>query len=413
MRYELFVSLRYLKARRKHAFISVISLISIGGVALGVAALIITLSIMNGFQVDIKKKIVANSSDIVIADQRNIGLSDVETVRSRTEEVDTVIATAPFIYGQVMLKYRDNTSGAVVKGIIPELTSRVLDIEKNTREGDLSRLSGNGVRKAGEKPPIVLGYELANNLGVTLGNTVSVMSPSGKATHLGLIPRIKRFQVAGIFNSGMYEYDSNLGYISMAAAREMFNMGEDVSGIEVKIEDMFKAQNVAARIQEKLGYPYWVRSWIDTNRNLFSALKLEKVIMAIVLILIILVAAFNIICTLIMMTLEKTRDIGILKALGAKRGSIMKVFVFQGAVIGVVGTFVGTVLGYITCRLIDKYEFIKLPADIYYLSTVPVRMQVNDIIFVCAGAILISLASTIYPARQASMLDPCEAIRYY
>ncbi len=413
MGYELFVSLRYLRAKRKHVFISVISFISIGGVALGVAALMITLSIMNGFQLDIKKKIVANSSDIVIINQDNAGLSDVKAVREKAEAVSDVIATSPFVLGQVMLKYRDSASGAVIKGIIPELTNRVLDIESNTKIGDFSRLSEDKAGSIGGRAGIVLGCELARNLGVTLGKTISVMSPSGKATHLGFIPRIKRFRVIGIFDSGMYEYDSSLGYVSMAVAKEMFGMGGKVSGIEVKIKDMFSAGRVASKIQDELGYPYWVRSWIDTNRNLFSALKLEKFVMAIVLILIVLVAAFNIVCTLIMMTLEKTRDIGVLKAMGAKNGSIMNIFIFQGAVIGVIGTFIGTVSGYIICRLIDRYEFIKLPAEVYYLSTVPVRIQVNDILFICIGAILVSLLSTIYPALQASKLDPCEAIRHY
>jgi len=409
MSYELLISMRYLKAKRKHVFISVISFISVGGVALGVAALIITLSIMNGFQIDIKKKIVGNSSDIVVLDQRNTGIENVNELRGKIETDGSVIATAPFVFTQVMLKYRDSSSGATLKGIEPGLTEKVLDVHRNMKEGDLGGLA----QEPESFPGIVLGCELAKNLGVSMGRTVLVMSPSASATHLGFIPKIKRFKVIGIFDSGMYEYNNNLGYVSLGVAQELLGMGDCVSGIEVRVKDMFRAKQDASRIQDNLGFPYWVRSWIDTNWNLFSALKLEKFILAIILVLIILVAMFNILSTLIMMTLEKTRDIGILKAIGSRNFDIMKIFVFQGGIIGFFGTVIGAAAGWTVCRLLDRYEFIKLPADVYYLNTIPVIMQAGDIIAVCLGAMAISLIATIYPARQASKLDPCEAISHY
>jgi lipoprotein-releasing system permease protein len=424
MGYELFISWRYLKAKRKQIFISIVSLISISGVALGVAALIVTLSVMNGFRKDLREKITGMNSHIVVLDQRNIGLEKPDIAQKKINRIESVVAVAPFVYGQAILKNGDRATGVVIKGIFPEQTKKVVSLVNHLREGNIDYLEfplkdrgGSPSKILLNNPPkhengIVLGVELAKNLNLSLGMNVLLISPMDMATRLGMIPRMENFRVVGIFDSGMYEYDAGLAYIFFPVAQRLFNLGERSTGLEVKIDNIFLADGVAAMIQKELGYPYWARSWMVTNRNLFAALKLEKVTMFVILVLIVLVAAFNIISTLTMMTMEKTKDIGILKAMGAVRSSVLKIFLLEGLIIGGVGIIIGTVVGYIACRLLGKYQFIKLPQDVYYISSLPVHMQGTDFIYITLVVVIISLMATIYPAYKASRLDPCEAIRY-
>ncbi len=413
MSYELFIGLRYLKAKRKQTFVSLITLISIAGVMVGVTALIVVIAVMNGFKEDLRDKILGVTSHVVIS-RLDGNISKYQEVRAKVGEVSGVIAATPFIYTQVMISSRKAISGAVLRGIEPKTASKVINLPKNLRAGSLEELEAEnkpeGMRST---PGIILGNELARNIGALRGDPVTVISPLGRLTPLGRVPRSQTFRVAGIFDSGMYEYDSTIAYVSLWAAQRFLGIGDRVTGIEVRVDDIYAADRVARAIGEALGgYPYWSRDWMRMNKNLFSALKLEKIVMFIILTLIILVAAFNIVGTLIMVVIEKTRDIAILKSMGATRRSIMKIFMIEGAVIGLVGTLLGLLGGYTLCTLLATYKFIELPSDVYYISTLPVQMNPLDVALIAVAAIVITLAASVYPAWQASRFDPAEAIRY-
>jgi len=407
--YELFLALRYLKNKRKQAFVSLITLISIGGVTLGVMALIIVLSVMSGFENDLRTKILGTNAHLIILKLGGKGMDTPGEVVDKIKGVEHVVEAAPFILNQVMLTSENNVSGVVLRGINPGSEGNVTDLAKNIKEGGLADLRTKGASGDG----IILGRELARHLGVSLGDPINVVSPlGGISTPMGLMPKLKRFQVVGIFEVGMYEYDASLAYISIAAAQQFFRMGSAVSGVEVKLDDIYRAKAVGDRIQKLLGFSYWTRNWMEMNRNLFSALKLERITMFIILVLIVLVAAFNIVSTLIMMVMEKGRDIGILKSMGATAKSIMSIFMVQGMVIGLVGTVLGCLLGFGACWALDTYKFIKLPGDVYYIDSLPVLMRPFDFVIVSLSALLISFLATIYPSRQAAKLDPVVAIRY-
>lgn len=413
MSYELFIGLRYLKAKRKQTFVSLITLISIAGVMVGVTALIVVIAVMNGFKEDLRDKILGVTSHVVIS-RFDGNISKYQEVRAKVGEVAGVKAATPFIYTQVMISSRKAISGAVLRGIEPKTASKVINLPKNLRAGSLEELEAEnkpeGMRST---PGIILGNELARNIGASRGEPVTVISPLGRLTPLGRVPRSQTFRVAGIFDSGMYEYDSTIAYVSLWAAQRFLGIGDRVTGIEVRVDDIYAADRVARAIGKALdGYPYWSRDWMRMNKNLFSALKLEKIVMFIILTLIILVAAFNIVGTLIMVVIEKTRDIAILKSMGATRRSIMKIFMIEGAVIGLVGTLLGLLGGYTLCTLLATYKFIELPSDVYYISTLPVQMNPLDVALIALAAIVITLAASVYPAWQASRFDPAEAIRY-
>jgi len=324
-----------------------------------------------------------------------------------------------------MVKSGPNVSGVVIRGIDMVSASRVLQINRMSAgtmtdlpERDRKTLPVEPTRQ--KLPGVVVGKELAKNLGFGLYDTVSIISPMGVSTPMGLIPRLKRFLVVGIFDSGFYEYDSTLVFLSLPDAQAFLNMDDLVTGIEIRLTDIYEADRVADAVKTKLGYPYWVRTWMEMNKNLFSALKLEKRVMAIILSLIVLVAAFNIITTLIMVVMEKHRDIAILKSMGASSRSIMKIFIFQGLTIGFIGTSLGCALGVtvalhlsqISLFIEQLFGFKILPGDVYYLSELPSRINYGDVVFIALGTLLISFLSTIYPSWRASKLDPAETLRY-
>jgi lipoprotein-releasing system permease protein len=404
--YQLFIALRYLKSKKKHKSISVNTLISTGGVAVGVMALLVVLSVMSGFHEDLQKKILGVNAHVVILDYKGTMPGYKDVIEKLKGEKD-VVSSAPFVLGQAMVSFGKKAHGVFLRGIIPEMEMRTTDISRYIKEGDLKDLvSKDGI------PGIILGKELASSIGVFKGDIVTVLSPIGEIGPLGMLPKVKKFRVAGIFEVGMFEYDLNLVLTDLRAAQEFFNMKDDVTGIELRLDDIYKAPVVREWIQKKLGFPLFAKDWMQMNRNLFSALKLEKFAMFIILVLIILVASFNIVSTLIMNVIEKKREIAILKAMGATNKGIMTVFMLQGLFIGLFGTIIGVTGGYLLSYILNTYQIIKLPADVYYLSHLPVKMNFFDFITVSLSAIIISFLATIYPAWQAAKLDPVEPLRY-
>lgn len=410
MSFEFFIGSRYLRTKQKQAFISLITVLSIAGVTVGVMALIVVIAVMTGFEYDLKSRILGVESHIVIM-RHNVPFSDYRNILEHVENTDGVEAATPFINSQVILRSSLSLSGAVLRGIDPDSADRVI---KNLDKVSLKNLKETDQKKSTSiaMPAIILGKELAKNLGVMQGDSVYLISPRGMISPIGHIPTMKRFKVAGLFESGMYEYDRSLSYIHIKDAQKILRMGDSVNGIEVRVNDIYNARNIAGRIVKELGFQYWARDWMQMNQNLFSALKLEKTVMFIILALIVLVAAFNIASTLIMMVMEKTKDIAILKAMGATNKSIRKIFVFKGIVIGSMGTILGVCLGFILCTVLKYYQFIELPGDVYYITTLPVKLELLDVVMIASAAMAISFLATLYPARQASKLDPVEAIRY-
>ncbi len=405
--YQFFIALRYFRSKKRHRGISINTLISIAGVTLGVMVLLIVLSVMGGFHEDLQRKILGANAHIVVL---NYGgkIKDHELLREKINSIDGVKHSSPFIYGQVMLSKGDRAYGVVVRGIEPGLEAETTDILKYLKEGSVNNLKEDNTGI----PGIIVGRELSRNLGLFVDDEVRMISPMGDIGPLGMLPRMKKFRVEGIFEVGMYEYDSSLALINIHDAQDFFKFHDEITGIEVKVEEVYNSEEIVEKIEATLGPPYYARDWMQMNRNLFSALKLEKIVMFIILTLIILVASFNIVSNLIMIVIEKTREIAVMKAMGATSKSIMSIFMIHGLIIGITGTAIGVIGGYAVCQLLKTYKFINLPPDVYYLSYLPVRMNLFDFIVVPAAAILISFLATIYPSWQAAKLDPVEPLRY-
>ncbi len=429
--YEIFVGLRYLRAKRRHRTISLNTFVSVAGITLGVAALIGTLGIMTGFKEDLQAKILGTTSHIVIHERTRENMADYDTLVKRVEEVPHVLAATPFVFRQVLLTSQSAVQGIILRGIDPQRERRVTDLAKNVKVGSLDDLertdtgtqgqsqpgqgtgSDPGVVPSPGHPGIILGKELSMRLGTFMGDSVNVVSPVGPTSAIGavaMVPKIRTFTVVGVFESGMYEYDSSLAYIALGEAQKFFNMGNTVSGIEVKVDEIFMTNEISRAIEHALGLTYWARDWMQLNRNLFSALKLEKVMMFLLLVLITIVASFNIVSTLTMIVSEKQREIAILKAMGATRKAIMRIFMLNGLIIGLTGTVIGIPLGYTFLWLIQTYW--TFDPTVYYISHVPVHVQALDVILVSFSAVLISFAATLYPSWQAAKLDPAAALRY-
>ena len=427
MSYELFVSIRHLSAKKSQKFISLNTWISIAGVGLGVMALIVVIAVMSGFSKDLRDKILGTNSHVVVSNMNRGMVENYDGILKKVRSVKGVIAAAPFIMNQVMLINGDRVSGIVVRGIDPEKEETVSDLGKNMVSGTVSDLKTKSIfsgeikgREKKNRAGIILGKELSRRLGVGVGNIVSMVSPVSRVTPVGLIPRMKLFKVVGVFESGMYEYDANLSFILLKSAQKFFSMKNGVSGIEVRVADIEQAGNIASVIQKELGFPYLVRDWMRMNRNLFSALKLEKVVMFIILILIIFVAAFNIVSTLFMLVMEKAKEIAILKSMGASCSSIMKIYSYQGLVIGLVGTFLGCATGFVIVPNLNEivgfiesiFGIVAFPSDVYYLDRLPSKIQYMDSFLIIIFSVVICLVASLYPAWRASKLDLVDGLRY-
>ncbi|HOX09831.1 MAG TPA: ABC transporter permease [Candidatus Omnitrophota bacterium] len=394
MRYELLIASRYITAKRKEKFISIISLISVLGVGVGVCALIVVIGVMSGFDNELREKVIGANSHLVV--EQEGGMDDPEGVIQKIKAASPeIISAAPFLDGQAFAKVGGSMQGVVVRGIVPEEESKVSKVGDYMRSGSILGAANGGM---------LIGSEFASRFGLKIGDSVSIISPAEGTD--------KDFRIAGIFNSGYYEYDSGLLFVGLKDAQALFGAGEKIGGIGIRIGDAFRAQSLRAELQKQLRFPYYVKSWIDLNKSLFAALKLEKVTMFWILALIVAVACLNIASTLIMVVMEKTRDIGILKSIGSTNASVMAIFTLQGFIIGLIGTALGVAGGLGLGYLLEKYQFIKLPKDTYYIDRFPVDIQAGDVAAIVVAALAVSLLACVYPAWQASKLNTVDALRY-
>ena len=402
--FEWLVGFRYLTRQGRRSFLSILSWIAIAGVTIGVMVLIWVLEVMSGFQDDLRDRILGTTSHILVFDSGGGGIENHPEVVKTIRGVDGVKSATPFILQQVMLSSGSHAVGVVIRGIDPSLEGS--ELGRRIREGSFEALS------QGPGAGIILGRELARNLGVIPGEMITAISPQGAMTAVGMVPKMRPFRVVGVFEAGLYEYDAALAYVPLAAAQEFVGLGTRVTGIEVRVHDVERARTIARAIQARLGFPFWTRDWMEMNRNLFSALRLEKTVMFIITVLIVLVAAFAIISHLIMLVIEKRREIGVLRAMGASTRSIMAIFMVEGVIIGVAGTTIGCLLGYLGGFLQTTYQLIRLPGDVYLLSTLPMKVRLMDFVMVAGAALGITFLATVYPSRQAARLNPVEALRY-
>ncbi|MBU0509437.1 ABC transporter permease [bacterium] len=403
MRTDVYIALRYLRSRSHSGFISLISYLSIGGVTIGVAALLIVLSVMNGFESEVRARILGADAHVRLTTYADRGIVEWDEAAAIVSQVPHVIGVSPYVFEKGMLRHGNTTEGVMIRGVDPKTLGQVSELPRHVISGSV-RFERNGL------PGIVLGRFLADRLGVMLGDTVVLFSPAGMTSAFSS-PAVKQFVLAGVFQTGLFEFDDIIAYVDLTTARELFKRGDRVDGLEIKLNNMYMADKVKRAIEAKFDQPYYAQTWFELRRTLFSWMKIEKWMWTIILSLVILVAAFNILSTLIMVSMEKRRDIGILKAMGARDRDVARIFSAQGLIVGIIGSLTGTLLGFLICYGQLHYKWISLPSDIYFLEALPVKMQLLDFVLVIAIAVLLSYLGAVYPARKASKLAPVDAIR--
>jgi lipoprotein-releasing system permease protein len=439
MRFELFIARRYLRARRRQAFIGIITGISIAGVAAGVASLVVALAINNGFRQDLQQRLLGSTSHISLQRVADDGIKDWPALMDRLSKQPHVVAAAPAIFEQVLISRGPRARGAVLKGMIPRYERRVGDLLNSVKEGSAAELDEKpgiaAVGSAGESPPparadqppdllagvgqrvaamppIVLGQDMADNLGATVGSVVLVTSPQGELTPFGMVPKYNRFRVVGIFNSGFFDYDSSWAFARLSDSQRLFGLGDLISVMEFKVDDIYNADVISRSLEDAAGKGFMATNWMEQNKALFRALRLERVVTFITIGLIVFVAALNILIALIMMVMEKTKDIAVLMSMGTRKGQVRNVFIAQGVLIGVIGTAIGLVMGYAISYAGGHYHIISLSPEVYSIDYVPFAPRAIDGLIVALVAIGISFVATLYPSWSASRILPAEALRY-
>jgi lipoprotein-releasing system permease protein len=400
---HIYVAIRYLRSRSHSGFISLISYLSIGGVTLGVAALIIVLSVMNGFETEVRTRILGADAHLRLSTYGDRGVTDWQDAAKTVHSEPHVTGVSPYIFDKGMLRVGKSTEGVMIRGVEPGTLDQVSELSKHVMAGKLAFASA-------DMPGMIVGRFLAERLGVAIGDTVVLFSPAGMTSAFSA-PAVKKFVITGVFQTGLFEFDDVICYIDIQTAQTLFQRGEKVDGLEIKLDNMFLAADVKTKLEDKFGQPYYVQTWFELRRTLFSWMKIEKWMWTIVLSLVILVAAFNILSTLIMVAMEKRRDIGILKAMGARDRDVARIFSAQGIIVGIVGSILGTLIGFLVCLGQAHYKWVSLPSDIYFLEALPIKMLPLDFILVGVIAVLLSYLGAVYPARRASKLEPVDAIR--
>jgi lipoprotein-releasing system permease protein len=410
MSFTWFVGARYLRSRQRQAFISLITLLSTLGIAVGVMALIVVIAVMSGFESELQTRILGIESHILVM-RYDSPIHNIDQTARIIESIGGVRSAAPFIYTQMMLRSPNGVTGAVLKALDPSRPGPPIFVGRDVTLTD-SLTGAAADEAAGKAPGLVIGRVTAEKLKVAVGDPLYLISPLGRGRSANQMPTVMRFAVAGIFETGMNEYDGAMCFVRLDVAQRLLHMEGEASGLEVRVDDIYQARQIADAIDARLGPPFWARDWMQMNRNLFSMLRLQKAVMFIILTLIVLVAAFNIASALIMMVMEKTRDIAILKTMGATNRHIRRIFIFKGLVIGCLGSALGGTAGFVVCAILKRYPFIKLPGDVYFLTTLPVSIEVGDVVAIGLCTIAICFVATLYPAISAASLDPVEGIRY-